>query len=131
MDKMIVFEIPLTKKEIGKYSLNNFYAGMHSTERTKIADYFHSLVQHTLLANKIPKILFKNPVKITIYYNSNLDIDGHGVISKLIVDSMKGYLLINDTRKYFVNLEQEFWNGNGIRVEVVEINEENLYEKYK
>lgn len=116
----ITFEIPMTKKEIGKYSLNKFYAGMHWTKRKKIADYFHSLVQCTLFANKIPKMLFENPVKITIYYNSNLDIDGHGVISKLIVDSLKGYLLTDDTRKYFVNLEQEFWNGNGIKVEIEE-----------
>jgi hypothetical protein len=119
---MISFEIPMTKKEIGKYSLNKFYStNIHWTKRKQIADYFHSLVQCTLYSNKIPRVLFTKPVKITIYYNSNLDIDGHGVISKLIVDSLKGYLITDDTRKYFVNLEQEFWNGEGIRVEVSEI----------
>lgn len=118
---MISFEIPMTKKEIGKYSLNKFYStNMHWRTRKEIADYWHSLVQCTMYANKIPRMLFEKPVKITIYYNSNLDIDGHGVISKLIVDSMKGYLITDDTRKYFVNLEQEFWNGNGIKVEVIE-----------
>ena len=118
---MISFEIPMTKKEIGKYSLNRFYStNIHWRTRKEIADYWHSLVQCTMYANKIPRMLFEKPVKITIYYNSNLDIDGHGVISKLIVDSMKGYLITDDTRKYFVNLEQEFWNGNGIKVEVIE-----------
>jgi len=119
----ISFEIPMTKKEIGKYSLNKFYStNIHWTKRKEIADYFHSLVQCTLYANKVPRFPFKGSVKVTIYYNSDLDIDGHGVISKLIVDAMKGYLINDDTRKYFVNLEQEFWEGNGIRVVIEEKN---------
>lgn len=107
-------------KVTSKYGMNKLYAGVHWAVRKKQADFIHSLVQTTLYVNKIPKKLFKKPVKVSISYNSRLDIDNHGYLSKLIVDAMKGYLITDDTRKYFVRLEQKFWEGEGILVEVNE-----------
>jgi len=118
----ISFEIPMTKKEIGQYSLNKIYAGLHWTIRKRQADYIHSLVQTTLFAGKVPRKMFNKPVKVTISYNSRLDIDNHSYLSKLIVDGLKGWLIEDDTRKYLVNLEQEFWNEDGIRVVIEEKN---------
>lgn len=122
----ISFEIPMSKKEIGQYSLNKIYAGLHWTIRKRQADYIHSLVQTTLYVSKVPKETFLNPVKVTISYNSRLDIDNHSYLSKLIVDGLKGWLIEDDTKKYLINLEQEFWDGDGIKVEI----EEKILSKY-
>lgn len=37
--------------------------------------------------------------KCTLSYNSRLDIDNHGYLSKLIIDGLKGYLLEDDRPK--------------------------------
>ena len=42
-------------------------------------------------------------------------------IAKMIVDSLKGYLLQDDTRRYFRGLYQGFHNTQGIIVEVEEL----------
>ena len=107
-------------KVTGEYGMNKLYSNCHWTVRKRQADFIHSLVQTTLYANKIPKKLFSKPVKVTISYNSRLDIDNHGYLSKLIIDGLKGYLITDDTKKYLVELDQKFWNGEGIQVEVQE-----------
>ena len=107
-------------KVTGEYGMNKLYSGVHWTVRKRQADFIHSLVQTTLYANKIPRKLFKRPVKVTISYNSKLDIDNHSYLSKLIIDGLKGYLIEDDKRKYLVELDQQFWEGEGILVEVEE-----------
>ena len=116
----ISFEIPMTKKEIGKYSFNKVYAGMHWTKRKAAADYFHSITQCALHSKKIPRTPFKRPVRITMYFNSNLDISNHSWIAKMVEDGMKGWLIQDDTKKYVTELDQKFWEGQGILVEVNE-----------
>ena len=115
---MISFVIDF--KVTGEYGMNKLYAGVHWTVRKRQADYIHSLVQTTLYVNKVPRELFKRPVKVTISYNSRLDIDNHSYLSKLIIDGLKGYLIQDDTKKYLVGLNQQFWNGDGIKVEIEE-----------
>jgi hypothetical protein len=100
------------------YGMNKLYAGTHWTKRKRQADFIHSLVQTTLYANKVPRMPFNKPVRVCISYNSRLDIDNHSYLSKLIIDGLKGYLIEDDTKKYLVELNQKFWNGNGILVEV-------------
>jgi hypothetical protein len=39
----------------------------------------------------------------------------------MIVDGLKGYLIKNDTKKYVVELDQKFWDGEGINVIVEEV----------
>lgn len=116
----ISFEIPMTKKEIGKYSFNKLYATMHWTKRKAAADYFHSLTQCALYSQKIPKKLFEAPVKITMYFNSNLDISNHSWIAKMIEDGMKDYLIQDDNKKFVHELDQKFYEGEGILVQVEE-----------
>ena len=115
---MIKFTIDF--KVTGEYGINKLYSGVHWTVRKRQADFIHSLVQTTLYANKVPKKAFTKPVKVTISYNSKLDIDNHSYLSKLIIDGLKGYLIEDDKRKYMVSLEQKFWDGEGILVEVEE-----------
>lgn len=118
----ISFEIPMAKREIGKYSFNKVYAGMHWTKRKAAADYFHSLTQCALYNQKLPKLPFKKPVRITMYFNSNLDVSNHSWIAKMIEDGMKGWLIQDDTKKYVAELDQKFWGGEGIKVVIEENN---------
>lgn len=121
---MISFVIDF--KVTGEYGMNKLYSGVHWTVRKRQADFIHSLVTSTLYMNKVPRKLFKKPVKVTIYYNSKLDIDNHSYLSKLIIDGLKGYLIEDDKRRFVVSLEQRFYDGEGILVEV----EEKIFKRY-
>ena len=104
-----------------KYSLNQIYAGTSWRKRQRIVTQVHNLVAHTLKELKIERELFKKPVIISLCYNSRLDIDNHGYLSKLIMDGLKGYLIKDDTRKYVKELRQSFWDDLGVLVEVWEV----------
>lgn len=115
---MVEFRIPY--KVTGVEGLNKLYAGAHWAIRKKKADKWHSLV-HESLVNQLPKRLFNCPVIVQIGYNSRLDIDNHGYLSKLIIDGLKGYLIVDDTRKYVTGLIQKFHNeGDQIIIQVME-----------
>lgn len=117
---MVKFEI--THKVTGKEGMNKLYAGKHWAVRKKEADYWHQLT-HINMKKQLPKRIFKKPVMITIEYNSRLDIDNHGYLSKMIIDGMKGYLIEEDSRKYVKGLAQVFHDGpiDKIYVKVEEI----------
>lgn len=116
---MVEFRIPY--KVTGKEGLNKLYAGAHWTVRKKEADKWHKLV-HQHLATQLPKRIFDVPVIVVIGYDTRLDIDNHGYLSKMIVDGLKGYLLHNDSRKYLLGLVQVFHNeGDQIIIRVMEV----------
>ena len=115
---MIKFTIDF--KVTGEYGMNKLYSGVHWAIRKRQADFIHSLVESTLYMNKVPRKLFSKPVKVTISYNSKLDIDNHSYLSKLIIDGLKGYLIEDDKRRFVTSLEQKFHEGEGILVEVEE-----------
>ena len=112
------FVLPL--KVTGEYGMNRIYAGVHWSKRKKQAEEIHALVRCELYRQKIPRKAFENPVEIIFKYNSRLDISNHGYLSKLIEDALKGYLIVDDSRKYVRRFVQEFWDGDGILVEVRE-----------
>ena len=118
----VQFSIDMPNNEISQYSFNKVYSqSWHWTDRKEVANYIHKLVYYTMVKRNIPLILFKKPVKVILSYNSKLDCDNHSLLSKLIVDGLKGHLIKNDTRKYVVEVDQKFWNGEGILVEIEEI----------
>lgn len=115
---MVEFRIPY--KVTGNEGLNKLYAGGHWAIRKKKADKWHNLV-HQYLVEQLPKRIFDKPVIIEIAYDSRLDIDNHGYLSKLIIDGMKGHLIHDDTRKYVTGLVQRFHNeGEQIIIRVYE-----------
>ena len=116
---MIKFSIPV--KVNGNLGLNKIYAGVHWSKRAKDAEYIHMLMAQSLRSLKIYKKLFEKPVAITISYNSRLDIDNHGYLAKLIIDGLKGYLIVDDNKKYVTALTQQFYNGDGIMIEIEEV----------
>lgn len=114
----VVLRIPL--KVTGEYGMNKIYAGVHWSKRKKQAEEIHALVRCELQRQKIPRKPFEKPVEIIFKYNSRLDVSNHGYLSKLIEDALKGYLIVDDSRKYVRRFVQEFWDGDGILVEVRE-----------
>lgn len=115
----ISFKLNLFKT--GEYSLNYIYQGMHWTKRKRQADFFHNFVISELNRQKIRVKMFKKPVEIKLYFNDRLDIDNHGYIAKLIIDSLKGLFIVDDTKKYIKKLSQEFYEEQGILVVIKEI----------
>lgn len=116
---MISFIVPL--KVNSEYGLNKIYAGVHWAKRNKTAEEIHDLVQMSMMAQRVPRKLFNKPVVIRINYNSNLDIDNHGYLTKMIVDGLKSYLIKDDKRKYVDEVRQKFHEGKDILIEIWEV----------
>lgn len=115
---MIKFTIPIKVNK--QYSLNQLYESKHWSNRKKKADEIHELVYYSMMQQNIPPVLYKKPVIVQLSFNSNLDCDNHGYLTKLIVDGMKGYLLTDDSKKYVKEIRQKFWGEDGILIEVWE-----------
>lgn len=107
-------------KITGKLGLNGFYSGKNYYERKRQADGIHKIVYASLLTQKIPRKKFEKPVRIKILYpqTSKLDIDNHSVLGKMIIDGLKGYLLIDDDKRYVMGFWQDFYSGNKIKVSI-------------
>jgi hypothetical protein len=118
---MVSFIVPL--KVNAQYGLNKIYSGTHWNNRKKVAEEIHELVFYSLKQQKIPRCLFVNPVGICISYNSKLDCDNHGYLTKMIIDALKGYLIEDDDRKHVKEIRQRFHSGRDVVVEVWEMNE--------
>ena len=120
---MIRFIIDL--KVNAQYGLNKIYSGKHWTKRKADAEEIHELVYYSMMQQNVPPVLYKKPVIIQLSYNSNLDCDNHGYLTKLIVDGMKGYLLKDDSKKYVKGVYQTYLEGKkidyGVLVEVWEV----------
>ena len=63
----------------------------------------------------------QKPVALTFRYNSRLDLSNHSYLAKMIEDALKGVVIEDDSRRYVRGFYQEFWEGEGVQVEVEEI----------
>lgn len=109
-----------------KWGMNSIYAGKHWSERKKQAQEVHLLVRAAIRKQNRNVRIFREPVSVSIWYNSRLDIDNHGYLAKLIIDGMKGVLIQDDDRRYVMELHQYFHEKDKrlIFVEVDEIDGE-------
>ena len=114
-------ELILPLKVSSKLSLNSVYSSNHWTIRKRQAEEIHTLVKLELLSKRIPRKIFKNPIRINFYWNSMLDLDNHGYLTKLIIDGLKGYLIHDDTKKYIQEIHHSYWLGKGVKIEISEI----------
>ena len=94
---------------------------MHWGRRLKNVRKIHGEILNQLIANNVPKGEFENPVEINFCWNTLLDLDNHGYITKVIIDSLKGYLIHDDSKKYIKRILHEYWLGEGIKIKIVEI----------
>ncbi|MBQ7014300.1 MAG: hypothetical protein IJN11_10375 [Oscillospiraceae bacterium] len=105
---MEAVEFMIRHKPCGRWGMNSLYSGKHWAKRDKEAAEMHLIVRAALSECRIPRRLFTAPVAVHIRYNSRMDIDNHGYLSKLIIDGLKGWLIEDDSRKYVKALYQEF-----------------------
>lgn len=66
----------------------------------------------------IRKNIFPEQVKVTFYWDDRLDIDNHALMGKMTVDALKGYLLQNDSKRYFSEVCHKYWDGKCIKIEI-------------
>lgn len=122
---MIVFEIDYPPTKEGKtawnkrFGLNAYYAGKHYQQRKRDAQELHALTISAMKRARVRRQMVHGPVEVRFYWDDGLDCDNHAVIGKAVVDSMKGYILPDDNRRWFKKVSHEFWDGGKIRVEVV------------
>lgn len=126
---MVAFEIPYPRDKAAwnkRFGLNAYYAGKDYHVRARDAKDLHALTLAYMHKARIPRKLVKGPVEVRFLWDDGLDIDNHAAIGKAMVDAMKGYLLPNDNRKWFVRVVHEFWRGGVIRVEVREVENDDF-----
>lgn len=110
---------PRNKSQFCKaYGLNAYYAGMHWSRRKDNADRMHDTVTAVLLRDHVSRLPFAKPVRITFWHCDRMDIDNHAVIEKLIVDALKGWLLENDDRRFYVERVSKFHADECVRVRI-------------
>lgn len=115
----MTFEIPI--KVNSRLGLNSLYAGKHWSVRKKEADEVHFIVKNVVRKLKGVKP-FNEPVEIKIRYNTRLDIDNTGYITKLLIDSLKGYIIIDDDKRFIKRLIVEFQDeSKNVIIEVREL----------
>jgi len=118
-----VFTVPYPRNMSAfckRFGLNAYWSGKHWGQRKSDAEYMHRLVWTALSDQGIPRKPFKKPVRIKFQHNDRMDIDNHAAIEKMIVDALKGWLIENDSRKYYAERTSVFYDGDGIRVVVEE-----------
>lgn len=115
---------PTENKEKSRWSkefgLNAIYAGKHWAKRREDAQYWHIIVNAALRKQEVPKAIYKRRVRITMLWNDRLDIDNHAYMGKMIVDSLKGYLIKDDTRRYLKSIKHDFHDKDYILVRIEE-----------
>lgn len=103
-----------------QYGLNSIYAGKHWAQRKADKDYWYALVRHTLREQSIPPVMFGNPVEILFHWDDGLDCDNHAYMQKLIIDTLTGYLIRDDDKRFVKKVSSEFHDAGHILVEIRE-----------
>lgn len=113
---------PAERKRWNKeYGTNAIYAGKHWSRRNADKEFWHSMVRASMHRAEIPRKFFDKPVDIVMKWNDGLDIDNHSYMGKMLVDSLTGWLIQNDSRRYVRSVKHEFHNEDYILVEVSEV----------
>lgn len=124
MKEAFRIDYPKTKagqKQWGEeYSLNAIYGGKHWSKRKADSEYWHTLTRAALLRAGIPRRPAQNPVEIAFYWDDRLDLDNHAYIRKMIVDGMKGWVIVDDDRRYIRRITDGWHDEAYILVEVTD-----------
>jgi hypothetical protein len=121
MQQQVCFDMPYPPKYGAKYSLNKVYAGKHWTAREADAHWWHSYTQAAMRKQGIRKQPFTKPVEIIFYWNDRLDLSNEAYTAKMIEDALKGWVILDDNRKYVQAITHRVHGKNCISVEVREI----------
>lgn len=103
------------------YGLNAIYAGKHWAKRNEDKEYWHNMVRSAMSRAGVPKKPFEKPVRISFWWNDNLDLDNSAYERKMIIDSLRGWIIQDDRKKYVRELRDNVHDEDCILVEVKEI----------
>lgn len=113
---------PAEKKRWNKeYGMNAYYSGKHWSKRKEDADFWHTLTRAAMSKAQVRRRPFEKPVVITFLWNDKLDLDNHSIMSKMIIDALKGRLINDDTRKWVRGIEHYWHDEDYIKVILQEI----------
>lgn len=122
-----IIRIPYPKTDAGKkewnkkYGLNAYYAGKHHSQRAEDARYWHALTRAAMTKAQVRRRPFDKPVVISFCWNDRLDLDNHSIMSKMIIDALKGRLINDDTRRWVKGIEHYWHDADYIKVIIQEI----------
>lgn len=103
-----------------EYGLNAIYAGKHWRKRNADKEFWHTLVRSELRRQRVPLVQFGTPVVVTFSWADGLDCDNHAYMGKMILDSLSGYLIRDDDRRYVQEVTHRFHREDYILVELEE-----------
>lgn len=92
-----------------KFGLNAIYAGKHFRARQSDSRYWHTLIAAELKKQGIQKAPASTPVSIAFFWNDRLDLDNHAYMRKMIIDGLKGWVIVDDDTRYVKSIS-ECWH---------------------
>lgn len=103
------------------YGLNSLYSGKHWAIRKRDADFWHEVVQLHLRKKKVAHKPFEGPVAIFFYWDDRLDLSNEAYAAKMIEDALKGWVIVDDNKKYVKEIHHLTHDKGTIRVVVKEL----------
>jgi hypothetical protein len=79
-------------------STNKFYEARHWTVRSGYKVKFAKIFEVLLLGAKVKPM---KEISVVTFYNNRMDADNLSIMSKMLVDTMKGKYIHNDGNKFF------------------------------
>ena len=115
-----MIEFTINHKVTATDGLNKVWAGVNHYVRAKWRDYWHMITRLSL--KNIPHRTLESPVMIEFWFNDRLDLDGHAIIVKVVIDTLvEDNWLVGDTRKHVRCIVYRFHELEGTKVRVSEI----------
>lgn len=104
-----------------RFGMNAYYSGKHWAERKEDADFWHHLTRAAMSKAQVRRRPFDKPVVITFCWNDRLDLDNHSIMSKMIIDALKGRLINDDTRRWVKGIEHYWHDEDYIKIIITEV----------
>lgn len=116
-------DIPYPKNKADftkRFGFNAYWAGKNHHQRRRDADEMHDMMIAALHAAHIRRKPVTYPVDVTFLWDDRLDIDNHAAMGKCFLDAMKGFVVLDDSKRYVKSVKHQIWEGGRIRVIVEE-----------
>lgn len=116
-------DIPYPKNKADftkRFGLNAYWAGKHHQQRRRDADELHEMMIAALYIAHIRKKPVTYPVDVTFMWDDMLDVDNHAAMGKCFLDAMRGFVILDDSKRYVRSVKHQVWEGGRIRVIVEE-----------
>lgn len=98
-------------------SWNRLYSQRHWSKRKALVDEVHLL---TRAAIPVDVQMYEQPVAITVTaFSRGVPIDADNVAAKLYIDTLKGWLIQDDDRRFVREVTTRSMRDNDPRVEIV------------